>query len=240
MLTSLQSVGNGGGSSCDGAREYASRGAAAAARCGVSGRLVGRVSAASCLRGANAKCTNANANNGGSGLGRTAATGLQSRPQEAKLANCGIISYTLNTLTHAAAGGALGGVAADGSSCLSSVGWLGAPLPEGSRACCDGAASPAASERLAWSNCCSICATAHCQSSLLSGLRDAMPPNACGVFRLAFCIDFSPDRRELPPAVYEEHAEAAGLGDRCMLRAEPQGRLKSHRNPHALGPSQGR
>ena len=87
--------------------------------------------------------------NGRSGLGRTAAAGLQRRPQEAKLANCGTIPYTLNTLTHAAAGGTLGGVAADGSSCLSSVGWLGAPLPEASRACCDGAASLVAFERLA-------------------------------------------------------------------------------------------
>ena len=159
---------------------------------------------------------------GGSSLGRTAAAGLESGPQEAKLANYGIIPGTHNTLTHAAAGSALGGVAADSSSCLSSVGWLGAPLPEGSRACCDGAASPAAPETLAWSKCCSICATAHRQSSLLSWSRDAIPPNACGVFRFAFCIDFSPVRRELPPELYEEHAEAAGLGDRCMLRAEPQ------------------
>ena len=111
------------------------------------------------------------------GVGGTAVTCLESqpKPQEARLASCGTITGTFNTLTYAAAGGALGGVAAD-SSRSSSVGWLGAPLPEDSRACCDGAASPAMPERSAPSNSCSICATAHRQSSLFSWLRDAIPP----------------------------------------------------------------
>ena len=162
----------------------------------------------------------------------------ESQPQEARQASCSTTTGTSNTLTYAAAGGALGGVAAD-SSRSSIVCWLGAPLPEDSRACCDVAASPATPEGPAASNCCSICATAHRQSSLFSWLRVAIPPKACGEcggFRLAFCIDLSPIRREFPPAECEEHAEADGLGDRCMVSVDLSGSAqKRHRIVYGLG-----